>query len=83
MPVTRQMIFPLAFYKKSKFNGSKGKMNYRIEKVPKEEGDEFLLTIWKGPFCYDATKEEKETFSYPFSEDGLDQIVDHLNRLKG
>lgn len=83
MPVTRQMIFPLAFYKKSKFNGSKGKMNYRIEKVSKEERDEFLLTIWKGPFCYDATKEEKETFSYPFSEDGLDQIVEHLNRLKG
>ena len=56
MPVTRQMIFPLAFYKKSKFNGSKGKLNYRIEKVFGDEKDEFLLTVWKGPFCYDATK---------------------------
>ena len=24
MKITRQMLFPLAFYKKSKFNGSKG-----------------------------------------------------------
>ena len=30
-------LFPLAFYKKSVFNGSKGKMNYRIEKKENEE----------------------------------------------
>ena len=81
MPVTRQMIFPLAFYKKSKFNGSKGKLNYRIEKVFGDEKDEFLLTVWKGPFCYDATKEEKTTYSYPFSDEGLDAIVEQLNKL--
>ena len=81
MPVTRQMIFPLAFYKKSKFNGSKGKLNYRIEKVSGDEKDEFLLTVWKGPFCYDATKEEKTTYRYPFSDEGLDAIVEQLNQL--
>lgn len=81
MPVTRQMIFPLAFYKKSKFNGSKGKLNYRIEKVSEDEKDEFLLTVWKGPFCYDATKEEKKTFRYPFSDEGLDEIVEKLNKM--
>lgn len=81
MPVTRQMIFPLAFYKKAKFNGSKGKMNYRIEKQTQEDKDTFLLTVWKGPFCYDATREEKTTFRYPFSDEGLDQIVEKLNTL--
>lgn len=85
MAVTRQMIFPLAFYKKSKFNGSKGKLNYRIEKVSEGEGEEkgefFLLSVWKGPFCYDATKEEKTTRRYPFSEEGLDAVVEELNRM--
>ena len=81
MPVTRQMIFPLAFYKKSKFHGSKGKWNYRIEKVSGVEKEEFLLTVWKGPFCYDATKEEKTTYRYPFRDEGLDAIVEQLNKL--
>ena len=81
MPVTRQMIFPLAFYKKSKFHGSKGKWNYRIEKVSGDEKEEFLLTVWKGPFCYDTTKEEKTTYRDPFSDEGLDAIVEQLNKL--
>ena len=81
MAVTRQMIFPLAFYKKSKFNGSKGALNYRIEKVSGEDRDEFLLTIWTGPFCYEATREEKTTHRYPFSDEGLDAIVEKLNQL--
>ena len=37
--ITRQMLFPLAFYQKAKFHGSKGKYNYRIEKYMGEEGD--------------------------------------------
>lgn len=82
MAVLREMLFPLAFYRKSAFNGSKGKMNYRIEKKEIEEKKEaFLLTIWNGPFCYDATKEEKKTFHYEFSEEGMEQIIEQLNML--
>lgn len=80
--ISRQMLFPLAFYKKAVFNGSLGKMNYRIAKAEGEDGKtEFVLTLWKGPFCYDATKEEKETFLYDFSEDGMQEILDKLNSL--
>lgn len=49
MLVTRQMLFPLAFYKKAKFHGSRGKMNYRIEKIEENEEEKFLLTVWEGP----------------------------------
>ena len=37
----RMQLFPLNFYKKAKFNGSMGKMNYRLakeeEKITKRE----------------------------------------------
>lgn len=81
MAITRQMLFPLAFYKKSKFNGSKGKMNYRIEKITEEEGDMFLLTVWEGPECYDVSKAEKVTSKYPFSDAGMEEILDYLNAM--
>ncbi len=81
MAITREMLFPLAFYKKSKFNGSKGKMCYRIEKKSEEDGDKFKLTIWEGPECYDAAKSEKTESMYPFSDDGMEEIMKILNAL--
>lgn len=54
MMISREMLFPLAFYKKSVFNGSKGKMNYRIEKKENEENkNEFLLTM----VCYPSSRQ--------------------------
>ena len=50
-----------------------------------EEGaDEvqFLLTIWEGPECYDASKKEKKEYLYPFSDEGMDEIIEILNALK-
>lgn len=79
--VERVMLFPLAFYKKSKFNGSKGKWNYRIEKVEKENDTVFRLTVWEGPECYDVSQKEKVTTEYPFSDEGMDEIVKHLNEI--
>lgn len=82
MKIMRQMLFPLAFYKKSKFNGSKGKYNYRIEKFDTEgEDSRFKLTVWEGPECYDASKAEKQESLYPFSDDGMEEIMAVLNQL--
>lgn len=84
MPITREMLFPLAFYKKTKFHGSKGRYNYRIEKYVREDEEErFLLTVWEGPECYDASKKEKKKFEYPFNEEGMEEILKDLNDLKG
>ena len=88
MAITRQMVFPLAFYQKAKFNGSKGIYNYRIEKHmvknEKEDSEEtmFLLTIWEGPECYDVTEKEKRTSLYEFSEAGMGEILKVLNDLR-
>lgn len=81
MQITREMLFPLAFYKKSPFHGSKGEKNYRIEKYSEEEQDFFRLYIWQGPYCFDATKEEKEISIYPFTEEGMEEIIGKLNSL--
>lgn len=84
MAITRAMLFPLAFYKKAKFNGSKGKYNYRIEKYTEENSDaeQFLLTIWEGPECYDVSKKEKKKYVYPFGDDGMEEILKVLNELR-
>ena len=79
--VEKVMLFPLAFYKKSKFNGSKGKWNYRIEKAEVEEKEIFRLTVWEGPECYDLSKSEKVITEYPFSDEGMDEIVEYLNQI--
>ncbi len=81
--VTRQMLFPLAFYRKAKFNGSRGKWNYRIERSEEEGKELFLLTVWEGPFCYDVSKEEKKISRYSFDEAGMAEILRELNALKG
>lgn len=79
----RMQLFPLNFYKKAMFNGSDGKMNFRLQKSVKEEDTIFLCTIWPGPFCYDATDKEKmETKEFPFSEEGICGALEWLN-LKG
>ncbi len=84
MPVSRGMLFPLAFYQKAKFNGSRGKYNYRIEKYVKEgqEEEQFLLTVWEGPECYDVSEKEKKLTEYPFTEEGMEAIVAQINALK-
>ena len=50
----RMQLFPLNFYKKAKFNGSMGKMNFRLGKEEKESEDGeketvLLGTVWEGP----------------------------------
>lgn len=80
MEVTRQTLFALTFYEKMKFNGSKGKMNYRIEKTNGEKEACLRLTIWEGPERYDVSEAEKKIREYPFSEEGMNEIVEFLNK---
>lgn len=83
--IERMQLFPLNFYKKERFNGSMGKMNFRLGKMEKETEDGekqviLLGTVWKGPFCYDvAKKEEMETKEFPFSEEGICMAMDWFN----
>lgn len=81
----RMQLFPLNFYKKSKFNGSIGKMSFRLEKAENESEDGEKTTIlrgsiWEGPFCYDVTDKEKmERKEFSFSEEGICEALDWFN----
>ncbi len=81
----RMQLFPLNFYKKAKFNGSMGKMNFRLGKEEKESEDGeketvLLGTVWEGAYNYDNTPEEKkETKEFAFAEEGICEALDWFN----
>ena len=73
----RKDLLQLSFYKLSPFFGSDGDTRYKIEK----EGDHFKLTTWPGPYSFDNTDESLMHYeTFEFTDDGLQQIVDYLNR---
>ena len=82
--ITPEDILNLNFYKKEKFTGSYKGMRYLIQKDHEEESDHdiFRATYWPGPYNFDTTPDEqKNCASYPFTEDGLTQVCDHLNEF--
>lgn len=73
----RKDLLQLSFYKLSPFFGSDGDTRYKIEK----EDDHFKLTTWPGPYSFDNTDESLMHYeTFEFTDDGLQQIVDYLNR---
>lgn len=81
----RKEILSLEFYKKSPFHGSYKGIRYRIEKEESKEGDEEVrlkCTTWPEPYSFEATDEEQMEYYYAsFDEEGLEDIVDHINTL--
>lgn len=82
--IERKTFLALAFYKKEVFTGSDAGMRYRIEKtdIGTEEEPNVVLkaTAWPEPFAFPATPDEKKVSeTFPFSEEGLEQIAAWLN----
>ena len=88
--IRRKDLLAMSFYEKSPFTGSDGNMNYRVEKITMEENSEneeekksiklLQATVWPGPFCFTMTADEKkERRTAPFSEEGLNELVDWMN----
>lgn len=73
----RKTLLSLNYYKKAVFTGGAFRMLYRVEK----DGEELKATVWRGPYCYEASKKE-EMFSarFPFSEEGLEQAAEWINQ---
>lgn len=69
------------------YSGELGGMRYRIARNPlervfgkKDKGEAFLeAIIWRGPFSFDTTQEEKITKLFDFSEEGRIALVEWLN----
>ena len=81
--IARTDIFNINFYKKERFHGSYKGMHYRIEKYAPKEGDTVLrVTVWPGPYNFNTTPDEQKTSaSYPFTDDGLTEVCDYLNKF--
>lgn len=71
------------------YSGDYNGMRYRIARNPlervfgkKEKGYATLeAVVWKGPFAFDTTTEEKITKEFPFSEEGRLELVKWLNDM--
>ncbi|MCR4892597.1 MAG: hypothetical protein K5989_10520 [Lachnospiraceae bacterium] len=73
------------------FLGSHRGMRFRIAREPlanvffkkpeeQQKDASFSVTVWPEPFSYEKTSEEKMSqFSFPFTEEGLQQVVECLN----
>ena len=74
----------------SPYIGECGGMHFRMARNPLEnvvfnhdphKNDEALfdVTIWRGPYNYDKTRQKKTTAQFPFTEDGRLAAVQWLN----
>jgi hypothetical protein len=86
--ITENEIYSLIHYEYGlPYSGEYKGMRYRIARTPmervfgkKDKGEATLeAVVWKGPFSYDATKEEKISVEFPFTEEGRIQVVKWLN----
>lgn len=80
----RMQLFPLSFYKKGTFNGSMGQMHFRLGKkeIENAEGEKKTIlqgTTWRGPFCFDVTKEEKTVKEFSYAEEGICEALNWFN----
>lgn len=72
----KEQLLNLNFYKKADYTGSLSKLCYKIQK----DQDQFLVTYWPGPYCYDKTPDEqKSTAKFDFTMEALQDIADFLN----
>lgn len=86
--IERKDVLPLPYLKKAVFTGSYEGMRFRFAAVKKEskpaEGETQMLevTVWEGPYAYDAVPEEKkQRTEMEFSEAGIQKGIDFLNTL--
>lgn len=82
MEIDKKDLLPLSFLKKSPYTGSFQGIRYRIEKQEEGEGKSLLVYTWPEPYAFSHTPEEaKEKESFPFSEEGLEEIRLYLSSL--
>lgn len=63
-------LYPISYYEKTTFKGSYRGINFYLQKSG-EENPVLLATVWKGPFAFDYTEEEKYSQEFPYNEEGI------------
>lgn len=74
--IEKETFVPIQFFLKEGYTGSMKGMRYRV--IKKEE--QLEAAVYPGPYCYEKTPEElKKKEMFPFTEEGLSQVVDWIN----
>ena len=91
--IERGDVLSIAYLKKAVFTGSYEGMRFRFAAVMREfpdaekektgNGKQVLeITVWEGPYAYDATLEEKKRRrDFEFSEEGIQEGIRFPNGL--
>ncbi|MCR4567136.1 MAG: hypothetical protein K5769_03730 [Pseudobutyrivibrio sp.] len=84
--IDRDRLLSIGYYKKApSFTGSDKNKHYKIERFKPEDADadQFMATIWPGPFSSENTPDEKKQSRLAeFSEEGLQELVDWMNQIE-
>ncbi len=77
--MSAEKIMPLSYFEAGgEYTGQIGGMRYLIKK----EDDRFIVCTWKGPFRFDAVKEDSiSSESFEFNEDGKEIITKRLRNI--
>lgn len=66
----------IEYFKKNTWCGSHKNKRCRISVAE----DKFVVTVWNGPFCFEATAEDNKTnYEFEFSKNGLQEVNVFLN----
>lgn len=78
--------FRLPFYDYGEaMYGSIGGMSFRIARKPLSKKDPeppvLEVHVWRGPYNFETTTEEKQVKEFPYTEEGKKESTDWLNAL--
>lgn len=72
----RSEYMPLEYFKKQKWSGSYQGMRFMLQTLTQEEETCLSATVWKEPYSYETTPEEKKTTEcFPLDEEGREQAI--------
>lgn len=71
----------LPYINRGVYTGSYCGMRYRMSKETREEDRKVLqLVIYPEPYSFEKTSEEQKVYiDFPFTQEGFDEAVAHLN----
>lgn len=77
----RSEYMPLEYFKKQRWSGSYQGMRFLFQKQTEEETAYLVVTVWKEPYSFEATPEEKKTTErFGLDEEGRLQAIRWLEQ---
>lgn len=78
--ITKEVLAPIAYIKKSPITGSYEGMRFRLSKIVDGEETKLECVFWPEPYNFLKTSEDLKKYQiFDFSEEGIDSSVAWLN----